>query len=297
VADVFPAFTLPPAHVVTMALPSLIILMLVGRTLQGAGGSWREVVLNVASGGLVSTGLALVAEGIVVFLLGIGVTVVLMMNPETAEQVTALLDQMQDPAWLMETANLVDLLLSPAVAIAVMGIFTIPVPLIEETVKTVLVGVWSGWQRPRPPRAFLWGVAAGAGFALFESLFNGSLGGGEAWGASAVARLGAAVMHCFTGGLMGWGWGEAWSARRPLRLLGSYVAAVAVHGLWNGIAVGTALLGALAVAYEGQATLQGWINAGAVTLTGLLVGLAVAGLGGLLWMARRLVAPPAEDLA
>jgi RsiW-degrading membrane proteinase PrsW (M82 family) len=295
VADVFPAVTLPLAHVATMALPSLIILGLVGRALKGAGGSWREVVLNVAGGGLVGTSVALVAEAVVVFLLAAGVAAVLMMTPEGAAQLTHLLDEMQDPTWLMETENLFDLLLSPVVAVSVLSVVTIPVPLIEETVKTLLGGAWSGWRRPRPARAFLWGVAAGAGFALFESLFNGSLGGAEAWGASAVARIGAAVMHCFTGGLMGWGWGQAWSARRPLRLFASYAAAVLLHGLWNGIAVGTAFLGALTLAYESQAALQGWISAGAVVLTGLLGALTVAGFVALLWIARRL-APVEADL-
>jgi hypothetical protein len=43
-------------------------------------------------------------------------------------------------------------------------------------------------------------------------------------------------MHIFASGLMGWGIASAWQGKR-LRLLGTYVLSVLVHGLWNSAAI------------------------------------------------------------
>ena len=43
-------------------------------------------------------------------------------------------------------------------------------------------------------------------------------------------------MHIFASGLMGWGIASAWQGKR-LRLLGTYVLSVMIHGLWNSAAI------------------------------------------------------------
>lgn len=194
------------------------------------------------------------------------------------------------------------LLFSPGIAVSVVGMFAIPVPLIEEAFKTLASGVVGRWVRPRPARAFLWGVAGGAGFALAENLLNGTLGGAEPWALGAVARLGATLMHCVTGGLVGWGWGQLWTARRPGRLLGAYAAAVTVHGLWNAAATGTAILAAGALEHEGNTFWSALIGLGMLALTGWLgllcvtfvVALALAGRR-LAGEAKRLAQEPASS--
>lgn len=147
-----------------------------------------------------------------------------------------------------------------------------------------------GWARPHPARAFAWGVAAGAGFALAENLFNGAVGGVEGWAIGAVTRVGATTMHCFVSGLVGWGWGQLWSSRRPLRLLGALAAAMIIHGVWNAAAVGMTFAGiALMAAGENifQAGLAGSLLLLCVaTLIGLTLTFAIA----LPLVARRLAA-------
>jgi RsiW-degrading membrane proteinase PrsW (M82 family) len=182
------------------------------------------------------------------------------------------------------------LLLSPVVAMLALFLFGIAIPLVEEAFKTLAGGVAARWSRPQPARAFLWGVAGGAGFALAENVFNGALGGVETWPLAALARLAATVMHCATGGLVGWGWGQFWTARRPRRFLASYLAAVAVHGLWNGVTVILVLLSAGTVMYEGDALWGLLGGAGAVALLGLLALLAAASVGWLVFAVRRLAA-------
>jgi RsiW-degrading membrane proteinase PrsW (M82 family) len=128
------------------------------------------------------------------------------------------------------------------------------------------------WARPHPARAFLWGVGAGAGFALAENVFNGALGGAEGWPLGAVARLGATLMHCATGGLVGWGWGQLWTSRRPFRLVGSYIGAVLIHGVWNAITVSAVLLSASTLVHNGKTT---WLP---LTIFGTLISIGLIGL-------------------
>jgi RsiW-degrading membrane proteinase PrsW (M82 family) len=293
--SLLPTWLLPPIHVLAMSLPPLIVLWSVGRALGGAGGSWREVVASMVSGGTLGLGGSLVSEGLVALAFGVVAVVVTLMTPGGAEEIVVLVDNLQDPAWLSDFTNLAELLLSPAAAVATLGMFSIPVPLIEETCKTLAAGIVARGVRPHPARAFLWGVAGGAGFALAENVFNGALGGAEGWAMGAVARFGATMMHCVTGGLVGWGWGQLWSERRPLRLLGSYVAAVVIHGVWNAITIIAVLLSAGALVHGGNDIWLAMAGLGTFTVLGLLGLLTVTFVFALPFAGRQL-ATGAEQL-
>jgi hypothetical protein len=290
-----PALLLPLIHVLTMSLPSFILLWSVGGALGGKGSSWREVVVTMVSGGSLGLGFSLVGEALV----GLGLVVVMivlaLLIPGGEQRVLALADHLQNPAWLMDLNNLAELLLSPMVAISLFGLLSVPVPLIEEVFKTVTAGLAARWVRPTVARGFLWGVAGGAGFALAENLFNGALGGAEGWAMGAVSRLGATVMHCATGGLVGWGWGQLWSRRRPWRLIGSYVAAVMVHGIWNGITVVTALVSTAVFVNRAGGPWLILANIGMFVLLGFLAALTVLLLFLLPFVARRVAAADSES--
>jgi hypothetical protein len=282
------AWLLPLVHVLVMSLPPLIVLWSVGRALRGVGGSWREVVTVMAGGGALSLGFSLVSELVVGFIVVVMVTIVMLMMPGGEEQIAAMSSHLQDPAWLADFTNWMELLLSPVIAFSVLGMFSIPVPLIEEAFKTLAAGVVARWIRPYPARAFLWGVAGGAGFALAENLFNGALGGVEGWTMGAVARFGATMMHCATGGLVGWGWGQLWTKQRPWRLLGSYVAAVVVHAVWNAATVGAALLSVSALMHEDDRVWLAIAGLGIWVAIGLLGALTVLFVCTLHWAGRKL---------
>jgi len=285
-----PALWLPPIHVMTMALLPLIVLWLVGWALHGVGGSWREVVAGMAGGGALGLGGSLIGEVLIAFAFVVLATTILLTTPGGAERIASLVKDLQDPAWVTDLDNLLQFLLSPAGAIPVLVLFTIPVPLIEETCKTLAAGVVARWIRPHPARAFLWGVAGGAGFALAENLFSGALGGAEGWALGAVARFGATVMHCFTAGLVGWGWGQLWTAGRPLRLLGSCAVAVAIHSLWNAAAVGAMLLSVSVLVHEGNEFWLTIAGLGTLAFLGLLGLLTTAFIFALPVAGRRLAA-------
>jgi hypothetical protein len=246
----------------------------------------------MVSGGSVGLGFSIVGEALVGLGLAAALIVVALLTPGGEQRLLALASDLQDPTWLMDFTNLAELLLSPLIAVSLFGLFSIPVPLIEEAFKTVTAGVAARWVRPNAARAFLWGVAGGAGFALAENLFNGALGGAEGWAVGAISRLGATVMHCATGGLVGWGWGQLWSQRRPWRLVGSYLAAVAVHGIWNGITVVVGLLSTNMFVHGASGPGLVLVNLGLFLLLGCLGLLTAVMLFLLPFVARRLAAAP-----
>jgi RsiW-degrading membrane proteinase PrsW (M82 family) len=282
------AFLLSPIHALAMSIPPLLVLGLVGWGLQGKEGTWRDVVTGMAGGGGLGLGIALLLEMLVIIALAVVVMAVVILTPGGVDQFYALVQNMENPAWQADASNVLDLLLSPVIIASLFGLLCIVVPLIEETFKTLAGGIAGRWIRPRPGRAFLWGAAAGAGFALAENLLNGAAGGIEGWAAVTVARVGTTAMHCLASGLLGWGWGQLWTARRPLRLLGAFAAAITIHGLWNGAAVSAAYAGMMAMVQEESVR---WVSApglaaiGIVALMGLLT---ISSLAALFLIPRRL---------
>jgi hypothetical protein len=275
---IFPLF-----HIAAATLPPLIILAAVGRGLQGAG-RWRDVVLETGSGAMLSTLLAFSLEfAVIVGGLAIGLVFVAM-QPGGVELLQTVANRFQDPATLQDAANLTPLVRSPLVVAAILIFVSGIIPLIEEAVKTIGVGLLA-YRRPTLPEAVVWGVASGAGFALAEGMFN-SIGGLEAWAGVALLRVGASLLHCFTGGLMGVAWYYLVVERRPARTLGLFAGSVAIHSLWNALVTGISLLSLLAVGGEITSTAQGAAGLGSLTLLALLCLLALSTILGLVVLAR-----------
>lgn len=282
------AILLPPVHVLAMSIPSLLILGLVGWGLQGKGVTRRDVVAGMAGGGYLGLGIAMVLEIAIIIAVIIVVTVGVILIPGGIDQLYDLGQNMEDPAWLADTSNIMDLLLSPVIVISLFSMLCIVVPLIEETFKTLAGGIAGYWIRPHPARAFLWGVAAGAGFALAENLLNGAAGGAESWAAIAVARVGATAMHCLASGLLSWGWGQFWAKRRPAHLLGAFAFAVIIHGLWNGAAGGVAYAGMMAMTQKEAIRWSSAPGLAAIAIAAMMGLLTISFLAALFLIARRL---------
>jgi RsiW-degrading membrane proteinase PrsW (M82 family) len=288
--SLFPTILLPPIHAVAMGLPPLILLWLTGRALRGSGGSWREVVASIGGGGLLGTTLSFAAEAILVIAVAVVAALALLAVPGGPKQLSELVSSLREPMMLDDASSLLKLLANPAVALASVGVLGVAVPLIEESLKTLAVGVAGAWVRPHRGRAFLWGVASGTGFAIVESLLNGAMAGQEGWIYGAFTRGAASVMHCFTGGLVGWAWGRLWEGRRVLRFLASLAGAVVIHGLWNTIAVALVALAAVSDLAGPEAPWQLASSAGIVVLASLLGVLATGLAVSLPVIGRRLAA-------
>jgi RsiW-degrading membrane proteinase PrsW (M82 family) len=240
------AFILSWLHMLAIGLPILLLLHLGRRGLPS--GSPQRVSGTFASGLVLGPAIILVAE---IFLLIAGLLlliVYLVSQPELLDQLSSLSDQfLRGELNPEQLQNLLSGSLSPGVMLAIIAFAGLAVPLIEEAFKPI--GVWLlllGRRRLSPAEGFSLGLVSGAGFALFESLLANA--GVESWLAVVTARSGTAVVHLFTAGLVGWALAATWSNRHYLRLLGIYLLAVAIHGLWNTLTALTAFnqLGTLA---------------------------------------------------
>jgi len=248
-------------------------LAAVGRSLSGAT-RWREMVLQLGSGAFVSTLLAFSLELFIVVGL-ITVTLLLIaMRPDGLEAIQAFAGHLQDETWLQEPANLGSLLMSPGVALLAAVVFVGVIPLVEEAIKTVGVPLLA-YRRPGMAQAFLWGLAGGAGFAVAEGLFN-TLGGLDAWALIISMRVGATLLHCLTGGLMGLAWYYLLRENRWLRALGLYALSVGLHSLWNGLAGLATAVSLAGLRFEGGSDSLGLTALGLLAVAGLLLALALA---------------------
>ncbi len=270
--------------VAMMLLPALA-LSAMGRVMEGKGGTWEDVLGGLIAGASLGTGAAAAVE------VGLATLAVLLLLGYALlsghpVDLGSLMEQMQQPGFLTDPQAIANLM-KPPILLLILLAFAVVVPLVEETAKTLGVGLLGRWLRPDPARAFLLGIASGAGFALAENVLNVPLFIGSTWIGGVLSRVLATLMHCATGGLMGWGWGELWSARKPGHLALAYLGAVSVHGLWNGLAVIATMSG---IALTGtEAPIRTLVLSAVVGISGLVL-LLIAGLCliGVVWAGRSL---------
>jgi hypothetical protein len=225
---------LPPLHLLAVGIPVGWMLFLAVRDLP-LGRSQR--LWGVFDSGLV------LAPALITFFELLAVIVFILLaafyiagQPELVGKIMSLAETIQEtppsPDVLLEEFG--PYLVSPAVIFSVMIFGAVIVPLIEELIKPI--GVWLlAKRRLRPAAGFAAGALSGAGYALFESLALAS--GGQEWTALMVARMGTASVHILTSAITGWALVQAWTRRRYLVLGLSYLTAVAIHGLWNGLTI------------------------------------------------------------
>ncbi len=233
--NLLPVVSFPLLHVAVAALPPLFILALVGRGL-GEITSRRDLILQFSSGAFLSTLIAFALEAIAGLSALAAAFLGVMIQPDGPALFEELAKYLEDPNWLQDPLALAPSLMSPHILVTALAFVAGVVPLIEEGVKTIGVG-FMAYRRPTLPQAFFWGLAGGAGFAFVEGLINTS-GNLQTWTSVAVLRVGATLLHCFTGALMGIAWYNILAKRRWGYGVGLYSASVAVHGLWNALSAG-----------------------------------------------------------
>ena len=269
--DIVPPLAFPPFYVLGAALPPFFLLAFVGRRLIAANVRWREVILQLASGTFLSTFGAFSVEAVLGLLTMIIVLTLTALTPGGAAWLQEVSAHLQDPAWFQNPENAYRILTSPPALVTLALAVLVIAPLTEELFKSLGVVIMSH-QRPGRARAFLWGMASGAGFALAEGLFSGTLSLDQ-WGQATILRIGATAMHCLGGGLMGLGWHSVFTMQRPWRLLGAYAASVGLHSLWNVGSLGI-LLASLPIVSsttsEVGLILSGLVNLGLIAFLSML---------------------------
>ena len=128
---------------------------------------------------------------------------------------------------------------NPFVIASIVGYIALIVPLIEELFKPLAVWIFAR-KIETPAQGFALGMLSGAAFALIESL-NASGDGSATWPLIVSIRAGTSLLHMTTSGLVGWGIASAFREKKIARLVGAYLSAVTLHGIWNACAVGTGI--------------------------------------------------------
>jgi PrsW family intramembrane metalloprotease len=232
-------FILPFLNIIVNGLAALWLIYIGIRGLNL--GSPRRVWGIFSTGLIVSPVIILVVE--LFALVGFGILAILWgsVTPEISNQFQVLIFHLQNAAPNPEAILhiLMPVLLKPGILFLVFSFISVIVPIIEETIKPT--GLWFlAGKKINPAQGFAYGVLCGAGFGLFENLGNTSAGG-ETWVILASTRITTLLLHCLTTGLVGWALASAWSEKRYLRLGITYAFAIIVHGLWNGMAVLSAI--------------------------------------------------------
>ncbi|UCC88964.1 MAG: PrsW family intramembrane metalloprotease [Anaerolineales bacterium] len=282
--DLLAPVTFPLFHVLAVALPAILILVLVGHGVKHntPAPSRRQMLGQVALGAFGVTVIAFTIEVMVammgLFIVGVGMA----LSPGGLAQLAELQALLANPAGLQDPQVLARWLLKPGILFSVTVMLVIVVPLIEELVKSIGVPlIYLGMRRvPSPAQAWLWGIAVGTGFAVTEGLFNGAANL-PFWVGIALLRIGATAMHLVTAGLTGLGWMRLLASRRFLSLLGAYLTSVVLHSAWNGLTVLMAVSSLWIMAQPGDATrlVGGGLGiliglTGLMLLTGIIIGTA-----------------------
>jgi hypothetical protein len=261
---------LPPLHVITSALPALILLAAVLPSLQsgGAGLTRRSFVALFAYGSLLSTVVAITLEGIAATVAMAMAFAALSVLPGGQTSLVRLVDMLQSPALLSSPERLLDVLVTPALVLGIGLLVAVATPLIEETVKSL--GAWTEGAllgRLRRSQAFALGIIAGCGFSFVEALFYGGAGLPHAWASLVLTRSATTVIHATATGLVALGWYEVWRGK-PWRSIGYLAAGIGLHGIWNG-AAGLSAVAGLQLFGENAAA-QG-LEIGLAALAGLML--------------------------
>ena len=225
---------LPFLTVPAVVLPLAVLLALGTRDLP-LGARWQ--FWSVLGLGMTLTPFLLfVLEIVTGLLFFLAIIAYVSMQPELVYRLQALAQQVVVLGPQSETARelVLPLLTKPGVIFTALLYTAFFVPAIEELFKPL--GVWLlGNKLDSPVQGFAFGVLSGASYALIETI--GVSGQGGEWASLLFTRIGTGLLHITTSALMGAAIVLALRQKHYLRLLGTYVIAITLHGLWNASAL------------------------------------------------------------
>lgn len=151
------------------------------------------------------------------------------------------------PQSLDSMSEVEELLRSPMILL----VFTVFVagiaPMLEELFKTLAVWMLIDLDIS-DGEGYMAGIMSGAAFALVEGMLyaaKSALLPGNDWIYFLLGRMGGTLIHIFNGALIGWALAKTWRDRKFARLIGIYLLAFIIHGLWNLAVVLTQLIPSL----------------------------------------------------
>ena len=226
---ILPVLTIP-----AVALPLWVLLGLSVRKLP-FGSRWQT--WNILGLGMTLGPLILITLETAVIIIGlIGVIAYIVTQPELLSEAERLANEivLLGPNSEEAPALIAPYLTRPSVIVGALAYFALIIPAIEEIFKPIGVWLFAG-KLKSPAQGFALGALSGAAFALTETF--GVSGQTSEWGILLLTRIGTGILHITTSAVMGAAIVLAWRERRYLQLIGSYIFVVALHGLWNALAI------------------------------------------------------------
>ena len=274
---------LPPLQLLIIALPTwwLVEALRYKLPVTSRRRDWGLVNFSV----FITTPALMLVEIIVFALLLVVFVLWISSQPDLIAEIERIAGQIMlgpaDPQAILDIVA--PYLANPWVILGTLGMAAILVPLIEELIKPLGVLLLAG-RNPTPAEGFIAGALSGATFGLVESLLYMTNPAGDGWAVLAVGRTGTLLLHTATTALVGWAMAEAFRGRGFMRFLGAYLLAVALHGLWNGLAVLAGFGAIIETAPDSLVFLESLTRISPF----LIVFLGVILFGVLLWGNRRL---------
>lgn len=271
--SVFKWFT-PILYVLAILIPAAFFVWIAIRGLNP--GSLQRRWGALAAGIGLGIAPAMFAELMLVFIVVLGLAIYLVFNPSQLAAFRDLARQLQDSTDInrvLESAG--PLLTSPIVFIVALVFFAGFSPFVEEIAKSL--ATWTVFDRlSSPAQGFAIGAISGAAFGLVESLLV-SAQSDSSWTTTLLVRGASTMMHIMSAALTGWGIGRFRQTRRFGPLIGMYLLAMALHGLWNGSVVLVTLGSIRTTVTSGARDLPGMllVSAGAAVLILLCLAIPV----------------------
>ncbi len=219
--------------VLPLVILPLVFLVVFGAHKLSLGSptrTWGAVSFNF----LITMPVVLTAEVIIFVVIIVFIVFWLMGSPGLLQQLMDYSQQLSqaqlDPAAAEKLLS--DLFKEPVVLNGSLLVIALLVPMLEELLKPMALWFLAG-KKLTPAQGFVGGLIAGACFATIETL--GAIGAPThiSWFALLLGRMGTGLLHVTLSGLVGWGLASAFYNRNWGRLVGNYVLAVAIHGVWN----------------------------------------------------------------
>lgn len=231
-------YLLPVAHLLANGAGIYWVLHLGRRKFPSKSAVWNWGGFGM--GLALSPAVAFIGEIFLLLIIGLFWLVLIQVRPDLESDILYLLNFVNGTAAESEIPLrwAGEFVARPEVSGTIFIYFSLLIPLVEELLKPLAVYFLLG-RKLKPWEGFVLGATAGAGYALFENLTIGAVA--DSWTFVMISRLGTIAIHILTTGLVGWGLASAWTERKYLRLLGSFIGAVVLHGVWNGLNIFSAL--------------------------------------------------------
>lgn len=258
-----------------LTLPAVVLplFVLLGLGIRGIPLGTRWQTWNVFGLAMTLTPFILVFLELFALFFIVGIAaVVLMSQPGFEQEMQQLVAQLQriDPQSPAAQEFLIPYMVNPGVVAVSVVYFAMIVPLLEELLKPL--GVWFFARNlGSPAQGFALGALSGCAYGLIETF--GVSAQSTDWTALLLTRIGTGALHITTSALMGAAIVYAIRERRYLRLFGTYILAISLHGLWNTLAIFFAFA-TISDTFELQNVLRDWLiplNIGMAMLTLILI--------------------------